>query len=416
MELIKKHTKDPLYVILALTLTFIPFAFWVDNLENITSGMVRIFLYPDILMVDYMYIGGPGAGIINAVLVGIFCTIVMKASKVKPGGIHVAALWIMIAFAFFGKNILNITPIILGSFIYAKYKKEPFSKYVALSFFATCLAPIVTHMFYIYENMPFVISFILANLAGILIGFFLIPLAMQTAKSHEGFHLYNVGFAAGILSMFLAIILRNFGFYISPVSYWYYGRNEQMLIMCLFVSVVLLIIGFIKHGKISLKECFLDSKIMGDKLTANEGLTYVNMGITGIFVTLFTYFFGELNGPNIGGVLTIIGFVGVGKNMFNIWPVMIGCIATAWLFSWEITSSILAISLYSSTLAPITAKFGPLWGIIAGFLHINMALVIVNIHGGLNLYNNGAAGGFVAIFLLAMIRTFHSHITEKEKQ
>jgi len=303
--------------------------------------------------------------------------------------------------------ILNITPIILGSFIYAKYKKEPFSKYVAISFFATCLSPIVTHMFFIHENMSFAVSFILAIIAGISIGFFLIPLAAQTAKSHEGFHLYNVGFAAGILSMFLAIILRNFNFYIAPVAYWHYGSNTQMLVMCLFISICLLVIGFAKNGKISLKECFLDSKTMGDKLTTNESLTYVNMGVTGIFVTLFTFFLGELNGPNVGGVLTIIGFVGIGKNMFNIWPVMVGCILAARLFGWEITSTVLAIALYSSTLAPIAAKFGPIWGIISGILHISMASVIVNIHGGLNLYNNGAAGGFVAIFLLAVIRTFY---------
>jgi len=407
LNFIRKLTNDPLYVILAIVLMFIPFAFWVDSPRNIWQGLQTILIYQDILMVDYMYIGGPGAGILNSVSVGIFGIAVLKLSKVKVGGIHIAAIWILVAFAFFGKNILNSIPIILGAFIYSKYKNEPFSKYVAVSFFSTSLSPIVTHMFHIYENMPFIVSLILANVAGILIGFFLIPLAAQTAKSHEGFHLYNVGFAAGILSMFLAIIMRNFGIYIAPVSYWHYGNNLEMLIMCLLVSLILLTIGFAKHGKISLKECFIDSKIIGDKLIANEGLTYVNMGLAGIFTSLFVFFLGELNGPNIGGVLTIIGFVGIGKNMFNIWPIMIGCLLPVWLWGWDITSSVLAVALYSSTLAPIVANFGHIWGIVAGFLHINMAFVIINIHGGLNLYNNGAAGGFVAIFLLAIIRTFN---------
>ena len=411
----KKILSQPLDVTLVFILLFIPYAFIIDDASNIFSGIIYILSLPDGLLVDYMYRGGPGAALLNAASVGIFGWAILrfslKKSNVKTGGIHIAAIWIFPAFALFGKNILNSIPIILGCLLYCYYKKEPFAKYVAVSIFATSLAPVATHMFFIYDGISLFLSLLLSAISGILIGFFIIPLALQTAKSHEGFHLYNVGFAAGILAMFLAILMRNFGFYVYTVSYWHYGSNNKMLFFSLFISFSILLIGFFKNnGKISLKECYLDSKTMGDKLTANEPLTYINMGLAGIFTTIFAYTLGELNGPNVGGVLTIIGFAAVGKNIFNMWPVMIGCILAAILFGWSIDSGILAIAIYSTTLAPLASKFGPIIGIISGILHISMAMVIVDIHGGLNLYNNGAAGGFVAIILLAVMRTFKKEI------
>ena len=59
--------------------------------------------------------------------------------------------------------------------------------------------------------------------------------------------------------------------------------------------------------------------------------------------------------------------------------------------------------LLSTTLAPIAGEFGIIAGLIAGFLHSSVALNVGIVYKGLNLYNNGFAGGIVAIFMLPVI-------------
>ena len=133
----------------------------------------------------------------------------------------------------------------------------------------------------------------------------------------------------------------------------------------------------------------------------------LNMGINGLFATLFVMAVGgELNGPTIGGIFTIVGFSSTGKHVRNIFPIMIGvCVASITGF-WSINdpSALLAL-LFSTTLAPIAGEFGVFWGTLAGFLHASVALNIGIVYGGMNLYNNGFAGGIVAIFLVPVIQS-----------
>lgn len=73
---------------------------------------------------------------------------------------------------------------------------------------------------------------------------------------------------------------------------------------------------------------------------------------------------------------------------------------------WNINdpSPILAL-LLSTTLAPVAGKFGVVAGLIAGYLHSSVALQVGIVYGGVNLYNNGFAGGIVAIFLVPVIQS-----------
>ena len=62
--------------------------------------------------------------------------------------------------------------------------------------------------------------------------------------------------------------------------------------------------------------------------------------------------------------------------------------------------------LFSTCLAPIAKRFGWKWGLLAGFVHLSLATNVGIFHGGMNLYNNGLAGGIVAFILLPIIRVF----------
>ena len=107
----------------------------------------------------------------------------------------------------------------------------------------------------------------------------------------------------------------------------------------------------------------------------------------------------------------MVGFSALGKHIRNILPVLIGVIIASYLKIWDLNdpSSTLTLIL-STTLAPITGEFGILWGIVAGFLHSSVALNVGAVYNGTNLYNNGFAGGIVAIFLVPIIQSVRSRM------
>ena len=83
---------------------------------------------------------------------------------------------------------------------------------------------------------------------------------------------------------------------------------------------------------------------------------------------------------------------------------------------WELNNPTIVLAiLFSTCLAPIAGQFGLWVGLLAGFLHISVVMNI-NIglmHGGLNLYNNGLAGGFVAIVLVPLLEALKQNNGER---
>lgn len=51
------------------------------------------------------------------------------------------------------------------------------------------------------------------------------------------------------------------------------------------------------------------------------------------------------------------------------------------------------LSLFATTMAPISMQFGLPVGMLAGFLHLVVVHNVGVMHGGMNLYNNGFSGG-----------------------
>ena len=113
---------------------------------------------------------------------------------------------------------------------------------------------------------------------------------------------------------------------------------------------------------------------------------------------------GDLNGPVIGAIFTIVGFAAYGKHPRNIVPIMLGVFIASMLKDWSADdpSAVLA-ALFGTTLAPIAGRFGWRWGIVAGFVHSSVAQTVGQLHGGLVLYNNGFAAGLVAAILVPVI-------------
>jgi hypothetical protein len=135
------------------------------------------------------------------------------------------------------------------------------------------------------------------------------------------------------------------------------------------------------------------------------GPTLINMGLVGLIGWAYIRLVGGVyNGPTIGGVLTMVGFAAFGKHVLNVPPVMIGVYVGSRLMVWEPSQAgPLLAALFSTTLAPLSGKFGPLVGVLAGAIHLTVVMRTAPWHAGLNLYNNGFAGGLTATLLISII-------------
>lgn len=409
IERVKEFLKDPYNFLLFTFVIYFIFALIVDTPQDIFVGLKAIVASQDILITDYLYLGGVGATLVNAATLGIASVVLMKFFKCEHKGTNIMAIWLMVGFGFFGKNLFNAAPIVFGGYLYALYHKKHFSNYISNALLATSLSPVTSQMCFIGLESTF-LGIVLGIIVGIFLGFIMIPISAFTLRAHAGYNLYNSGFAAGILSLVIVSLLRNAGINIEPLDLWSEGNNLVLLIFSLTINLLLIITAAILSGNdlkniVNFKSYKDTYAIMDDRYIKHGEVAYLNMGFMGIMSILFIVLIGgELSGPLIGGIFTIIGFSCVGKNLFNIAPPMIGCCLVIIFHGWDITSSgYLLTILFSATLAPISSSFGIHWGIIAGVLHINLAVTLTSVHGGLNLYNNGMAGGFIAMLLVPVI-------------
>ena len=116
---------------------------------------------------------------------------------------------------------------------------------------------------------------------------------------------------------------------------------------------------------------------------------------------------GDLNGPTLGGVITIMGFAAFGMHPKNCAPIVAGIWAATLLLRYQPADpSIQLAALFGMGLAPIAGQFGVVWGIIAGMLHCAIVTTVGSVYGGLNLYNNGFTAGLVALILVPLIQSF----------
>ena len=391
-------------------LSFIILGLLIDGPLRVFKGIGKIIFNSDILITDYVELAGIGPSLVNSGLLSLMIVLLYFFLGIRPNGSTIMSFWLIAGFAFFGKNIFNVWPIILGVYLHSRYQKEPFINYILIAILGTTLAPTVSQLAF-EGTLPQGISLIAGISIGIFIGFILPPLATSTVNIHHGYNLYNLGFSGGLLAMVLMSIYRLLGIDFEKRFLWSTGNNLFFSIFLYALFIGLLIYGYILNGKSfkNVKKILNHSgKLVTDYYLLYEKAAYINMGILGIVSTTYILIIGgDLNGPTISGIFTIVGFGAFGKHLFNVLPIMIGASLTAFLQIWELSSpSMLLAILFSTALAPIAGQYGWLIGILTGFLHVAVVMNTGYVHGGMNLYNNGFAAGFVALILIPIIRSF----------
>lgn len=373
--------------------------------SELLLGLRKIVLRDGILLTDYMNVGGLGATLVNSCITTLLILYLYKLNKTKPNGSMIASIWIIIGFSMIGKNFINIWPTILGVYIYSKIQDEPFSNYILIAILSTSLAPISIGIFNIL-NFNIYLKIVLSFVISVSLGLFLPPLAKFTLKVHQGYNLYNVGFANGLISIILISILKFFGLELKTRFLWSTEYKLQLIILLLVIFITLIILGINRCSKINLGKILKhNGRSVTDYYLLYKDTAFLNMGILGLLLLGYLLVIkADINGPIIAALLGIVGFGALGKHAFNITPIMIGVILASILNgSSLLTPSILLASMGCATLAPIAGQFGSIAGIFAGFIHLTLIINIGHLSAGANLYNNGFIGGVVAMILVPII-------------
>lgn len=111
-------------VLPALCVVLAVFAFAVQPPAELFRGFWRILISDAGLITDPAVTGGAGAALLNAALVLALSTALVYGMHLPVTGLTFACLFMMAGFSLLGKNILNILPVLLGGWLYARFQGE----------------------------------------------------------------------------------------------------------------------------------------------------------------------------------------------------------------------------------------------------------------------------------------------------
>ena len=386
-------------------------AFIVDTPAEIWEGMKSIVISRDALITDYFVIGGYGAAFFNAAMVMLMEYIMLIYEKVNFTGLTLAALFINAGFALFGKNPVDILPIIIGTCIYAAVHHTKLNRYIYTAMFGTCLAPFVTEMVYVLPFGIFINS-ILAVALGIMIGYLLPPMSAHTASMHMGYNLFNVGFSAGIIAFVLMCVFQSMGIEPQTVLIWQEKTPVWIYLWLMAFFAAAFFYGqHLDDGDLqkTLKIMRHPGRAVADYvLMDGAGSTLSNMGLVGLMGMLYIFLIdGQLSGPVVGAMLTAFGFAAFGAHPKNYLPVLLGVYFSTFINKFDATTPAVQLAaMFAVGISPIAGQFGVVAGLIAGALHVAIVTCTSSMYGGLNLYNNGFSCGWVAIFMVPLLESF----------
>ena len=305
--------------------------FAVDTPGNTIRGLYTIATTEDALITDYVLVAGPGAALVNSAIVTAISIGLLYLARDTLNGMTLVEMGLMSGFSLFGKNFLNIWPILLGTWLYAKVRRERLAGNIGIGLMATALAPIVSYI--ALDNGwggP-----IEGVLVGVAIGFIMPPLASYTYRVQNGMNLYNVGFACGLVALICVPLMASLG--ADPTTHYRWAKGYDLQFGVMLAGLCgLFIVGGLFFARKPVWAAWAgyrrllqtSGRAPSDYLRMfGPAPVLINAGVNGLTGMAFILLSGgDLNGPTVGGILTIMGFSAFGKHAFNIIPVMAGVV------------------------------------------------------------------------------------------
>ena len=409
------------------------------------EGYYRFILHPSLMDFDGLQQGSHfGTAFLNAGLQLIVVFLVYKWTKTDIHGVQIAAAMMVMGFSFYGKNMVNVWFPFIGVMLYTIAQDKPLKTNTALAWFSTALAPVFSVLAFNKDALGPVspTAIIMGAAMGILGGVFVAAIASDhLPRLHQGYILFNAGFADGIAGIFIYAILRAMGLGHGRYPYVeiaqalkqgiradYVSGQNGVLGLTLFILFAYLIIAGIKLGGAGEFKNMIWVRCKGGNFVEKYGIApcLINMGFMGLVSTAYVFltFRGQLGGPLYACICTAVGLAASGVTLRMFLPTLAGVSLTAFVtggiagfveggyfLEGAITNvssrGMLLAAIFSCGLAPVVGEHGPLAGLFVGVMHAVLVPNTGAFHGWMSLYNNGLSLSLVATFMHPIYSKLH---------
>jgi hypothetical protein len=201
-------------------------------------------------------------------------------------------------------------------------------------------------------------------------------------------------------------------------------QNTVLMIFLSLIMVMFLITGLVVDTPTGAIRGFLQIQVHPGRLlndfllVGGVGGTLINAALAGaVGLVTLKILKVSLSGPSFAAILTIMGFGFFGKTPLNILPILLGVFLAA-KYAGITFREYIIIALFGTALGPLVSftifeigltgfpaiAAGILVGTATGFILPALAVTMLHLHQGYNLYNMGFTCGFIALFSASLIR------------
>ena len=427
-----------------VSVCFVLAAVCLPDRAQMLKGLRNILLLPCKVSTNYFYLGGYAGTFLNMGLVGLLCTALCFLPGAKAGNATTLGFLLTVGFGAWGINPLNMIPTILGVGLYCLVKKEKIGSQINAMMFSTGIAPLISELLFRYPGTEYIgfnwLGGILAIFVGLIIGFFL-PAGLSHAPNiHKGFNHYSAAVPIGFTAFFLRVALYNvllgkkigdvsaLQAFTEPKAEFFWGSN----IFCLALFAACIVMALLMGCKVKDYWNFMKDSGKGVSFTAKYGNApfLMNVGVYGLMIIAYFNLAAFLDGGvarvstvwtgmTFGIVFCMLCTCNSGSHPGNVWPIMLGYVASSYLFGWiagllgvenyslTIASQGVLIGLcYANGLSPIAGTYGWAYGALAAGLHYLLVTAVPDMHGGFCLYNGGFTAALICLLFVPQLEKF----------
>ncbi len=396
---------------------------YTNSISEVAEGMTRLIKHHGLIPTDSFSVGGIGPAFVNAALVTLVGVIALLVTGSNMGSVQISALLMMYGYAFFGKSIFNVIPLLVGVLLYAAIVKAPLKNHAPMAGFATALGPVVSvlafHTEVLGPGSPFAIT--VGVLFGLLCGLLVGKFAGYMKLLIRGNSMYVGGFTVGVVGVLINSLINSLGLGHGPYTEAPVidpSARRLLLVLMSVIFLYFLIVGFLpdRKGKESLSLLF--TKEPKRDYVKYHGLSVALMTVGWMGLLSMGYFIlmpgSRMHGQIWAGIFTVAAFSVAGLTPRYLYPFVVGMLFATFFAGGMsalgqgdpfLTGGLYRISSVSTMMAtyvgcgmsPLSEKYGPYHSILVGAIYSVVAPNLSGLQGWMNTYNNGFALGLVIL-------------------